>query len=672
MHKLAEILLPIAMNDCFSYKLDNDEEAQLGDFVRVNFRGKEYIGVIWGFSDNFVEGVKYKSILDFCYDAAGNKIPPIHEKMMLFVERQAKYNQALQGKVLDLLYSRKFFDTTQKNTRKLKPLFLHKSISFKEIILNDEQDNIYKKIIGKISRKEFSTSLIDGVTGSGKTELYLKICYEFLQQGKQIVILLPEILLANQVAKRVAEYFSIEPILWHSEVTASRKRKLFSDVLNYRRQSKQGQIIVGTRSALYLPTSDLGLVVVDEEHDTSYKQEDNCIYNGRDMAVLRASIEKIPVILASATPSVESYNNVIIGKYERYIISKRYNQMIMPEVTIINLRQDKLAVNMMLSQRAREEIEVSLSNNEQILLFLNRRGYSPYTLCRNCGFKFTAPDSSAYLTLHAADDGKEFLLRCHHTDYQIKLPEQCPKCKAEDSFYFGGAGVQRVAQEVRDFFPKAKSLILSSDVKDKDVQLGQINDNDVDIIIGTQIVAKGHNIKRLSKVIVLDADFSMDIEDFRAGELAFQQLSQVSGRAGRFDKAGKVFLQSYNVEHKIIKFLQNNDKEGFLQYELEQRRKANLPPFSRLVSVALSHKDDVKIRKLAFDAAKSLRISKEVEVLGPVKANLYRLAGEYRYRILLRCAKGYNIQAFLQHNLPQEKWRKYCKIKVDIDPCGFI
>ena len=441
----------------------------------------------------------------------------------------------------------------------------------------DAQREAQGKLIKRIKQGEYEAFLLDGVTGSGKTEVYFEAIAEALKKGRQALILLPEIALSNSFIGRFKERFGCAPALWHSSLTPAQRKLTWRGIV-----TGQTQVVVGARSALMLPYADLGIIIVDEEHDPAFKQEEGVLYNARDMAVLRAHLGKIPAVLVSATPSLETAQNAWSGRYTLLHLPDRYGSAGQADIHIVDLRADKPERQHFISPVVKDVLAANLEKNEQSLLFLNRRGYAPLTLCRTCGHRLECPRCTAWLVEHK----KTGQVQCHHCGYNQPTPHQCPSCKDVNSLSVCGPGVERIAEEVKTYFPQARTMILASDIMDTHDKLrdalASIQNHEVDIIIGTQIIAKGHHFPLLTVVGVVDADLGLSGGDLRASERTFQLLHQVAGRAGREAIKGNVYLQTWNPEQKVIQMLADDDRDAFLRAEAHERERAKMPPFSRL------------------------------------------------------------------------------------------
>lgn len=520
-----------------------------------------------------------------------------------------------------------------------------------------------------VAAAEFQAVLLKGVTGSGKTEVYLEAVAEALRRGRQALVLLPEIALTADFLSRVEARFGARPAEWHSGVTMTERRRLW-------RMLGQGgaSLVVGARSALFLPFRDLGLIVVDEEHDTSYKQEDGVLYNARDMAVLRASIAGCPVVLSSATPSLESWANAEAGKYRRLDLGARFGAAEMPRMRAIDMRAERLPANRWISDTLAQGVAERVARGEQALLFLNRRGYAPVTLCRACGAQVGCDHCDARMVEH------RFLKRlvCHQCGATRPVPAACPSCGVEGRMAAVGPGVERLAEEVAERFPGARLAVLSSDLfgsaRALKEQIAAIAEGGADIVIGTQIVAKGHNFPLLTLVGVIDADLGLQGSDLRAAERTFQLMRQVAGRAGRAEKPGEAWLQTHQPEHPVIRAILGGDEEAFWRAEAEERRMQGAPPYGRMAGIILSGPDLGAVFDLGGELARRdapLRAA-GAEVFGPAPAPIARIRGRHRVRLLVKAPKGAALQPALAQWVAQVRLPANLRLAIDIDPQSFF
>ncbi|MEM6596355.1 MAG: primosomal protein N' [Pseudomonadota bacterium] len=534
--------------------------------------------------------------------------------------------------------------------------------------LTEEQENAAKALRDGVMARCYGTALLKGVTGSGKTEVYLEAVAASLEAGRQALVLLPEIALTAEFLNRVEDRFGARPAEWHSGVTMTERRRAWKMV------SEGGaKLVVGARSALFLPYQDLGLIVVDEEHDTSYKQEDGVLYNARDMAVLRASLCKAQVVLASATPSLESWANAEAGKYTRLTLTMRFGSAVMPDMHAIDMRTEQLPANRWISETLAGAVRRRIEDGEQSLLFLNRRGYAPVTICRACGHQIGCDHCDARMVEHRFQKR----LMCHQCGETKPMPATCPSCEAKDRLAPVGPGVERLAEEVAALFPEARIAILSSDLygsaRALKAQIEDIAAGGADIIIGTQIVAKGHNFPLLTLVGVIDADLGLQGSDLRAAERTFQLMRQVAGRAGRAEKPGVALMQTYQPEHPVIRAILSGEEEAFWQAEAAERRAAGVPPYGRMAGIVLSSPDVQEVfdfgKALATKTAPLHRIG--AQVFGPAAAPIARIRGRHRVRLLIKAEKTAPLQKALAQWLAQFKPPNNLRVAVDIDPQTF-
>lgn len=516
--------------------------------------------------------------------------------------------------------------------------------------------------------KGASVSLIDGVTGSGKTEVYFEAIAEALQRGKQALILVPEIALTEQFLRRFEQRFGVYPAEWHSEITPKKRARVWRGVA-----SGDVRVVIGARSALFLPFLELGLIVVDEEHDTAFKQDDRVPYSARDMAVVRGHISKFPVVLASATPSVESRVNAEQGRYNRFILPDRASGAALPDLQAVDMRAEGPERGRWIAPPLLNAIRSAFADGAQTLLFLNRRGYAPLTLCRKCGHRFQCPHCSAWLVEHRFQKR----LNCHHCGHSERVPEACPSCSSTDSLVACGPGVERIAEEVSDLFPEARTLVLSSDIQGGPDRLRRemkvVEEGGADIVIGTQLVAKGHNFPKMRLVGVIDADLGLAHGDLRAAEKTFQLLAQVTGRAGRVTGDGAGFLQTYSPDHPVIKALLSSDRDAFYKAEIDARKVTGLPPFGRLAALVISGPDKSFTEGYARAILRAAPMHEAITVLGPAEAALAMVRGRHRYRLLALAARQIDLQGYIRAWLSDApKPVKGLRVQIDIDPQHFM
>ncbi|MET4807722.1 primosomal protein N' [Limibacillus sp. MBR-115] len=539
-------------------------------------------------------------------------------------------------------------------------------------VLSQAQGEAAAALRAMVDSKDFSVSLLDGVTGSGKTEVYMEAVAAALAAGRQVLVMLPEIALSVQVLERFEARFGAPPATWHSDMTQAQRRDTWRAVAY-----GEARVIVGARSALYLPFKELGLIVVDEEHEQAFKQEDGVAYHARDMAVVRASIGRFPAILVSATPSLESVFNVQQGRYAELRLPARHGGASLPDVEAVDLRRDKperipeLGAGW-LSPSLRQALAETLGRGEQALLFLNRRGYAPLTLCRACNHRLECPNCTALLVEHRLSDR----LVCHHCGFTLRRPKNCPACGEADSLIAWGPGVERVAEEAAYLFPEARRSVLSSDTiygpKAAAEFVRRVQEHEIDLLIGTQIVAKGHHFPQLTLVGVVDADLGLSGGDLRGVERTYQLLHQVSGRAGRESKPGRVLIQTHEPDHPVIEALVSGDRDRFFAAEAESRRDLMMPPFGRLAAVILSSGDLQAVEEVARALARAAPKAEGIQILGPSTPPLAALRGRHRRRFLVKTPRDQRPQSYLRDWLGRIKLPNRVRLQVDIDPYSFL
>ncbi len=534
--------------------------------------------------------------------------------------------------------------------------------------LSDAQRAAARRLVEGFAATRAQVCLIDGVTGSGKTEVYFEAVAAALRDQRQVLILLPEIALTAAFLERFEQRFGAKPAEWHSDIPPRMREKVW-------RQVAQGdvRVVAGARSALFLPFAELGLIVVDEEHDVAYKQEDRVFYNARDMAVVRGHIGRFPVVLASATPSIESRVNADRGKYGAIHLPERFGGAALPDLGLIDLRRAPPARGGFLSPVLISAVKQTLERGEQALLFLNRRGYAPLTLCRVCGHRFECPDCSAWLVEHRFRG----LLQCHHCGHSEPVPEACPQCGTLDHLVACGPGVERIAEEVDGHFGDARTIVLSSDllggVRRLRLELESVAKGEADIVIGTQLVAKGHHFPNMTLVGIVDADLGLASGDPRAAERTFQLLSQVTGRAGRTGRHSRGLLQTYQPMHPVMQAIASGDRETFYAREIEERARAGLPPFGRLAALIVSATDRAMAESHARDLRRAAPRTRDITVLGPAEAPLALIRGRYRFRLLVHGNRQADLQGYIKRMIRDgPKVRGSIRVQIDIDPQSFI
>jgi len=715
----AAVLLPLPLKGAYDYALLCGPVPR-GTLVVAPLSGRETLGVVWGEAEGGVDDAKLKRATPL------EGYPRLPESLCDFVDWVARYTLAPPGMVLALaLRSTSAFSPeipriayvkgenaphrlTPSRQRVLEIVGdgLARSIpaiaeeagvspavvrgliecgalaetalpefaplrapepDFVSAELNSEQRKAADTLIRAVSAQKFSANLLDGVTGSGKTETYFEAIAEALRQGKQTLVLLPEIALTIQFLDRFASRFGVRPAEWHSDLSQKERKRIYRAAMN-----GEARVIVGARSSLFLPFKELGLIIVDEEHEQAFKQEDGVIYHARDMAVVRARSEDCAIVLSSATPSIESYVNAISGKYEHLTLHRRHGNALLPETRLIDLRHARAEPGTWLSEPLREAIARTLEEGEQAMLFLNRRGYAPLTLCGSCGHKMVCRDCSAWLVEHRYRKR----LMCHHCGYETQTPPACPQCNAANSFIACGPGVERVAEEFASVFPQARMAIASSDTmhgpNETQAAIRAMAKREIDVLIGTQIMAKGHHFPELTLVGVVDADLGSADGDMRARERTFQLLHQVAGRAGRAEKPGLVLLQTRNPEDVVMKALAAGDRDAFFAQEISWRERAAAPPYGRLAAIILSSHDAQAVQKAGRDLAKEAPHARGVKVWGPTPAFYHLLRGQTRERLLVQAERNVDVQAYMRAWLARVKLPNAVRTAVDIDPVSFF
>ncbi|GFR17620.1 primosomal protein N' [Trichonephila clavata] len=725
MTRTVDVLLPLPIDQLFSYAVEENTEVSVGEYVVVPFGKKRLIGIVWKYSDKSGRALKFiEQKID---------LPNIRPKLIAFAEWVAQYNlipigmlaKVIMGGVLKVNQIDRLVCAKQKQ-----------EISKISCQLSPEQQIASDKIISNLN--EYSVTLLDGETGSGKTEVYLSVIaqliknytsvpnaaqtlpsqcpetqlYEHCDLGlprgchpsaqtlgsskidckqahyttfsiktwipvsstgmttregnAQVLILLPEIVLTSQLVNRVRGQISRNLVEWHSRLTPKTRRNNWLNIA-----SGNAQIIIGARSALFLPYKNLKLIIVDEEHDSSFKQEQGIIYNARDMAIILAKFENIPIILSSATPLLETIHHVKSGNYNHVKLTKRFGGAELPLIKVVDMRNNKQWI----SSELFESIKQTIEKKQQVMLFLNRRGYAQLAVCKKCGYKISCLNCAVWLTYHK----KKNALLCHHCSYQLKLPEKCSDCQSEQSFSLYGVGIERLLEEMVKLIPNAKTAMISSDQKSVSNVIDLILKEEVNIIIGTQIIAKGHNFPKLTLVGVINADLSLENSDLRAAEKTYQLLHQVAGRSGRFNEKGMVIVQTNNPESSIIKALLHQKRDSFYEFELKSRREAKMPPFSRLIALIICGKNQIATQKAANEIVKSLlrhpsssttciqeknvgADKKEFEILGPSPAAINFLNNKYRYRVLLKIHNKHSLS--IQKKL--KCWIENCNLNSSI------
>jgi primosomal protein N' (replication factor Y) (superfamily II helicase) len=735
---IADVLLPVAIEQSYSYAVPGGIAVAPGDFVEVPLGTRMTHGVVWETRQGQAGRANLKPV------AARLDLPPLSSNTRKFIDWVARWTLSPRGMVLrmaiggalqagpeparvgvrltgsppgrmtktrarvleaaegglafpkaalaeaaacssaviDSLIDEGSLETIALPREPVAPVC---DPFFDRPALEAAQQDAASLLTARVKDAAFSVTLLEGVTGSGKTEVYFEAVAAALEAGRQSLVLMPEIALTAQFLDRFAARFGARPAEWHSGVSARKRARLWSGVA-----LGEVKVVAGARSALFLPFADLAAIIVDEEHEAAYKQEDRVPYHARDMAVVRGQIEKAAVILSSATPSIESRVNAAQGRYGHVRLATRFNARPLPEITAIDLRVAAALRGKWIAPQLKEAMSQVLARGEQALLFLNRRGYAPLTLCRSCGHRFSCPNCTAWLVEHRFRRA----LMCHHCGHIERRPTLCPACGAQDCLAACGPGIERLAEEAAILFPRAKILTLSSDfpggVARLRSEIEAIARGECDIVIGTQLVAKGHNFPLLSLVGVIDADIGLTSGDPRAAERTFQLLQQVTGRAGRFETAGRAYIQTWQPDHPVMRALLSGDSERFYEEETNQRRRASLPPFGRLAALIVTGKDrasaEIHARALAQAAytlppadgfvltpAGSLPKPDELTLLGPAEAPVAVIRGRHRFRLLVRAPRSADLQGFLRAWLaagPPQKGG--VRVAVDVDPQSFL
>ncbi len=719
--KIVPVLLPVAVERAYSYGVPEGMAVAPGDIVAVPLGPQTRIGVVWDGEGEAVARGRLRDILDN-FDC-----PPIPVEARRFIDWVSNWTISAPGMVLRMVLRApealgppvpargvrytgarperitaaraRVIETVSDGMAWLKrplaeaaavspgvidglvdqgvlepveipvpPLVAPPDPDHAPPELTEAQADAAAELRKAVAADAFSVTLLDGVTGSGKTEVYFEAIAAAIAAGRQVLVLLPEIALTGEFLDRFTARFGTRPAEWHSDLTPAMRNRVWRGVI-----TGEVRAVVGARSALFLPFPELGLIVVDEEHDLAYKQEDRVIYNARDMAVVRGHLAGFPVVLASATPSVESRNNADRGRYARIELPERFSGTVVPKIEAIDLRDHPPERGAFLSPPLIAAIEATLAGGEQALLFLNRRGYAPLTLCRKCGHRFRCRNCSAWLVEHRFRG----TLACHHCGHEERRPQACPECGTQDSLVACGPGVERVAEEAAARFPEARILVLSSDlaggVRRLREELAAIARGEFEIVIGTQLVAKGHNFPELTLVGVIDADIGLASGDPRAAERTFQLLSQVTGRAGRAGREGRGLIQTHASDHPVIRALIAGDRERFYEYEIAERRSAHLPPFGRLASLIVSATDRGLAEAYARALARAAPAVSGFSVLGPAEAPLALIRGRHRFRLLVQATLDIDMQGHIRRWLGAAPApRGSLRVSIDVDPQSFL
>jgi len=647
------ILLPNIFNHPFTYESSN-LNLKIGDYVTVPFGKSRITGIVW---DKFEKDTNKKYVIKKVIKKL--QIPSLKKNTIQFLNWFSEYNMVPKGMALKLLLLSS--SAVEKFPKKKYALF-ELEIKKNNIKLSKEQEISLKKM--NTDNEKFRVHVLQGTTGSGKTIVYFEALKELIKKGFQVLIMLPEIGLTGQFEKKFIEFFGFRPAVWHSAISKKNKEIIWSGISN-----GEIQVVIGARSSLFLPFKKLGLIIVDEEHDQSFKQDEGVIYNARDMAISRASFENIPINLITAVPSIETYDNIKKEKYSFSKLEKRYQNASFPNYEIINLNNTKLETQSWLSKEIIQKVNLHLKKNDQILFFLNRRGFSPYVLCKKCLKNYLCPNCSINLVYHKH---KKNLL-CHYCGHKAKLDRDCSK-QSKCDFVFCGPGVERIFEEVKKNFPGKKSIIFSSDTMNKKNSseiLEKIVNNEIKILIGTQLISKGFHFPNLNCIVVIDIDLSSQGHDLRGAEKNLQLYHQLSGRAGRTGKPSTVYFQTYNLNTKMISDITNKNPDIFLNKELEIRKLNDLPPFQRFIGLIITGKKENFLEQEAIKFKNFIQNSVEGKVLGPVSAPIFKLKKKFRVRLLIRGKKSLKVQNSLANIIAKYKFPSGIKLRVDVDPINF-
>ena len=646
------ILLPNIFNYPFTYESNLD--LKIGEYVSVPFGKNKLTGVVW---DKLEENEQKKFKLKKVFKKL--KVKPLKKTTINFLNWFSEYNIIPKGMALKLmLLSNNAIEDNIKNNFQV----FESNIKNNSIKLSEDQKRSLKEMV--ILNNKFRVHVLQGTTGSGKTFVYFEALKSIIKKGFQGLILLPEIGLTGQFEQKFVEYFGFNPAVWHSGISKKKKEIIWNGISN-----GKIQVIIGARSSLFLPFKKLGIIIVDEEHDQSFKQDEGITYNARDMAIARASFENIPINLITAVPSVETYENIKKGKYSLSRLNQRYQNASLPNYEIINLNNFKLEKQSWLSNEIIKKVNSHLEKKDQVLFFLNRRGFSPHVLCNKCYTSFSCPNCSINLVYHKNKGN----LLCHYCGYKSHLKRDCPK-EGNCEFIFSGPGVERISDEVKRKFPDKKIEIFSSDTmnkKDSMDKLDKIIKNETNILVGTQLISKGFHFPSLNCIVVVDIDLSSQGHDLRGAEKNLQLYHQLSGRAGRTGKPATVYFQTYNHDTKVIDDITNKNPDIFLERELEIRKKNKLPPFQRFISLILTGENEYKLETEALAFKNFIETKIEGRVLGPVNAPIFRLKRKFRVRLLIRGIKSMKVQNSIAKIIPNYKFAAGIKLSVDVDPINF-
>ena len=647
------ILVPNIFDHPFTYE-SGKIDLKLGDYVLIPFGKSKITGVVW---NEFEKENNKKFIVKKVISKLN--ISSLNQDTINFLNWFSQYNLIPKGMALKLL----LLSGEAIENIDLKKFEKFESKTKKKIFsLTKEQADALRDL--NVESNKFRVHVLQGTTGSGKTIVYFESLKTIINKGFQGLIMLPEIGLTSQFDEKFKEFFGFNPAIWHSRITKKNKRIIWNGI-----SSGKIKVVIGARSSLFLPYKNLGLIIVDEEHDQSYKQDEGVIYNARDMAISRAYFQNIPINLITAVPSIETFENIKSKKYKISRILNRFKNASLPNYEIIDLNKSKLPPKSWISQDVIERVKKHLEKKDQILFFLNRRGFAPFVFCKKCLKNYLCPNCSINLVYHKNNKN----LLCHYCGHKGNLKRKCDNNDICD-FIFSGPGVERIAEELKKIFPNQKHIIFSSDTmnkKDSSKNLEKIVNNKISILVGTQIISKGFHFPNLNCIVVVDIDLSSQGHDLRGAEKNLQLYHQLSGRAGREGKPATVYFQTYNLKKNMIVDITNKNPDIFLEKELQIRKKNNLPPFQRFISLILSSNDEKKLQKQSFEFKNYINSKLNYLVLGPVNAPIYIIRKKFRVRLLVRGKKSLKVQDSLSQAIKNFKFEKGIKLTVDVDPISF-
>ncbi len=650
------VLVTRPFDQTFTYKIRANSKVKLGSIVSVSFgKKKDQLGVVFELIDNIQTNHTFKiKEINYIYEDIF-----LNENILKYIDWISDYTLSPKGLVLKLFL-------VNKNIINHKIINQNNNIFLPRLVkLNKEQQKAYNTI-EKLLFKKTSPIVLEGVTGSGKTEVYFEVVEKIFKAKKQTLIMLPEISLTPQLESRFKERFGFNPYIWHSKISEKKRKNIWHQCY-----SGDPIIVVGARSSLFLPFNNLGLIIVDEEHDLSFKQEDNLRYQARDLAIVRSKIENFNIILSSATPSLETQNNINNKKFYHVFLSSQFSGLDLPKIELIDLQKEKLEKNNWISKKVFLELENCIEKGEQALLFLNRRGYSPLSVCEGCGYRYQCDHCTSWLVMHQ----KKNRLLCHHCGTIYPIEPVCPICNKKKSLRLIGPGIERLAEEVKKFFPKYKIEVMSSDNANTPIKIKKIIENfdskKIDILVATQIMAKGYHFSNLSLVAVIDADAGLVGGDVRAIERTYNLLQQVGGRAGRSKQSGKVLIQTYYPNQPIMKSIKNRNRKDFIFQCLSERKQFDVPPFTYMTAIIVSGSSKIQAESYSNSLSRALATKDNIKILGPVEAPLHLLRGKYRYRLLLKGKSRKKLNEFTRNLIQNCPIPNNLRLLIDVDPYTF-